>query len=149
MKSLVPDNDQIFKYDVDVVKKDDTTFIVKGKVDQLKDIEENMKIEIKLYHGKDGEELKEIMKKERPVCEFMKGPYKTFIYPKFEKTSNIPKPEKCPVPKENYVINETEFDANKFKKFSMPGKWKIEARLMQEDKIISGIVMEGSVKVKE
>lgn len=100
MEGLHEGTDGWYKIDMDIKKMDETKFNVKGKVDQLKDLTENLDVEMIMYHAteKDGE-MVEKFKLKKNICEFMKGPYNNHIYSKFKDTSNIPDPNVCPVPK--------------------------------------------------
>lgn len=47
-----------------------------------------------------GEYKETKLKGKKTLPEFMKGPYKSMVYPKFKDTiENLPEPETCPVPK--------------------------------------------------
>lgn len=69
------------------------------------------------------------------VCDAMKTYYKDFFYEKLKKYSNAPRPEKCPLPADDYHLDDYPLDVKIIKKLLSPGYYQIVCKLRKGDDV--------------
>lgn len=78
----------------------DHEFEITADAETFVELNNDIQLEIKTYHTEEegGEFVETDIKYLRKgVCDFMKGPYKKFLYPQIKEKSNFPHFEKCPL----------------------------------------------------
>lgn len=76
--------------------------------------------------------------KELPLmgtCELMASYYKNFFYEKLKDYSNAPHPDSCPLPPQDYYVKDYPLDASKFKKFLVPGYYRVIAKILKDNEV--------------
>lgn len=94
--------DTCFKYEMSIEKLNDHESRITGTIDQLIELDDENEIEFRTYHKPDqSDEYDEtdFHYLRKGVCEFLKGPYKYFIYKNLHDHSNFPHYDTCPINK--------------------------------------------------
>jgi len=83
-----------------------------------------------------------IMLFEVQLCDFMKTYYKDFFYQRIKEYSNAPHPNTCPLPKEQYRLEDYPLDVRVLKKLMTPGHYRIKYKLRNDESVILSYMAE-------
>lgn len=69
------------------------------------------------------------------VCQLMSTYYKNFFYDTLKNYSNAPHPDTCPLPPDNYQMNDYPMDTTSLKNRLQPGYYRIVGQLLHEGNV--------------
>ncbi|XP_017039751.1 uncharacterized protein LOC108087082 [Drosophila ficusphila] len=100
---------------------------VSGDLKLHETIDNDWKIKLKVLRGLERDGIKdELIEFEMPICDFMKSVYKEYFYKRIKDYSNAPHPNNCPIPAEDYSMDDFPLDVHLLKKLMLPGHYAIK-----------------------
>lgn len=87
-----------------------------------------------------------LVKGKEPACDFIKNDEK--FYPYLLKTSDVPQPGTCPIPKANYTITDFVVPLDVLPNVT-PGKYELKVSYTTQGKQIGGYTIKSSYKYQK
>lgn len=117
------------------------TFGLSGTVLIHKNLGDDVKAEVLVLHGpKKG---RVYASQKESICKFTAEEKK--VYPDLVAASNLPEPGTCPIPKNNYTVNNYVVRKEHLPKLVAPGDYFIEVLFFIDDAAIAGYSVEAVV----
>ncbi|EDV41673.1 uncharacterized protein Dana_GF17596 [Drosophila ananassae] len=130
------DSDEVHSH-LRIAEDEENLLKVSGKLNTHVDIDNHWKISVKVMKAASpDDDFHEVLKLQKlGVCDAMKTYYKDFFYEKLKKYSNAPRPEKCPLPADDYHLDDYPLDVKIIKKLLSPGYYQIVCKLRKGDDV--------------
>ncbi|KAH8273164.1 hypothetical protein KR018_007220 [Drosophila ironensis] len=114
------------------ISEDKENFLkVDGELKVKTEIDNSWKISVKVSKASSADgDFQDVWTLRRlGVCDAMKTYYKDFFYDKLKEYSNAPAPHQCPVPEDDYKLEDYPMDVRFLKKLLKPGYYRIVSKL--------------------
>ncbi|KAH8335460.1 hypothetical protein KR074_002529 [Drosophila pseudoananassae] len=130
------DSDELHSH-LRIAEDEENWLKVSGELKTHVDIDNHWKISLKvLKAASPDDDFQEVLKLSKlGVCDAMKTYYKDFFYERIKKYSNAPRPEACPLPEDDYHLDDFPLDVKIIKKLLTPGYYQIVAKLRKGDDV--------------
>lgn len=135
------DSEYIDKGTLRIKKISRNTFGLSGTVFVHKNLGDDVKAEIIILHGPNKGRV--FASQKESICKFTAE--EKNVYPDLVEASNLPEPGTCPIPKNNYTVNNYIIRKEHLPKLVAPGNYFIEIVFLMFDSPIAGYWVEAIV----